>query len=95
LGGVAAVSWSYFLRFLFGEPVFKIGWDSDFSFPYIPIINDIVIYALGSLSAFIMALLVLPKAGSFDDGESKNFDASDSEFHDEVLQFSSSNLPEQ
>lgn len=95
LGGALTIIWSVFVRIIFGEPPFKFDMDSSSIFPYIPGFNDLALYILGSLSAFVMAQLVLPKDRIFINSKPLNCDSSDSEFDDEVLQFSASNLPKQ
>ena len=49
---------------------------------------------ISAVSSALAAYLVLPKAEGFTKRKSPNCDTRDSEFHDKVLQFSASNLPE-
>lgn len=56
--------------------------------------SSVWVVLISAFSSALAAYLVLPKAESFSKRKSQNCDASDSKFHDDVLQFSASNLPE-
>ena len=56
-------------------------------------IENLIVFTLATTSGFILAMLALPRKDSYVEDNYLN-DAGDSEFHDEVLQFSASNLPE-
>lgn len=94
-GGVIAIIWGVFIAASFGRGK---GMYSDSNTNLLPIsgislYSDLLTFSLVALSSAIMAYFVLPKKDSYVEDNYLN-DAGDSEFHDEVLQFSASNLPE-
>ena len=63
LGGATAIFWSVTIRLIASEPLltFKLDLQTVSVFPYIPIMNDMVIFLVGACASFFMALLVLPR----------------------------------
>lgn len=95
-GGVIAIIWGIFIAASFGKGK---GMYSDSNTNLLPIsgislYSDLLTFSLVALSSAIMAYFVLPKKGSYVESKNCLNDSDGSEFHDEALQFSASNLPE-